>query len=350
MTPRTNVAALTSAENLFAGLALAEPFSVELAADSTRRRFVVRACGERMRHHLASQLAAAYPQAELRSVGPDLDPARARSGERAMGCVLQLRASAYLPIRTFNDTELDAQRSAQADPLLGILGALGDLPPGWRGISQALLQPAPEDWCRDFQRYAVQHPLEHERLPRPTETPALGIGFLSVALAMIFLALQAYAWYRAGTWLQLITLACGAPLIGFAIWKVRQKLRPTVYDMDLVREKVTRIAYRVELRLAIFGPPDASDGALEARLQRCAAAYRHFNLAAANGFRIANLGRPRASLAELAPVGRGTGLAILTTRELAGLWHLPHAVDDIPLVERTTARHWLPLPETVASG
>jgi hypothetical protein len=350
VTPRTNIAALTSAENLFAGLALAEPFSVELAADSTRRRFLVRASGEHMRHHLASQLAAAYPQAELRTLDPEVDPATTRPRERVIACALQLRAAAYLPIRTFNDVDLDAQRSSQADPLLGIVGALGDLPPGWRGISQLVLQPAPEDWCRDFQRYAVQHPLEHERLPRQTETPALGMGFIGLSLAIVFAAIQLFVWYRAGAWLPIIGAFCSAPALIALVATLSQKLKPAVYDMDLVRDKVTRIAYHAELRLAVFGPPDASDRALQARLQRCVAAYRHFNLAAANGFKPRVIQAEGRDFAKPLPMRRKNSLAILTTRELAGLWHLPQAADDIPLVERTTARHWLPIPDKVASG
>ena len=48
--------------------------------------------------------------------------------------------------------------------------ALGDLPPGWRAVSQLLVRPAPLDWSRDYQRLAVQHPLEHERVLRTTES------------------------------------------------------------------------------------------------------------------------------------------------------------------------------------
>jgi len=40
----------------------------------------------------------------------------------------------------------------------------------------------------------------------------------------------------------------------------------------------------------------------------------------------------------------------LTTRELAGLWHLPHAAADVALLERTTARRWLPLQPSVEHG
>ena len=48
ITPRTNAATLTSSENFFASIASTEPFSVELAADSTRRRFFVRAGSQQM--------------------------------------------------------------------------------------------------------------------------------------------------------------------------------------------------------------------------------------------------------------------------------------------------------------
>src|ERR1700716_1221571 len=82
VTPRTNLAALTSAENLFAAIALAEPFSVEIAADGTRRQFLVRAAGARVRQQRESQLGAAYPQAELRRLQPEADPAAQKMGEQ----------------------------------------------------------------------------------------------------------------------------------------------------------------------------------------------------------------------------------------------------------------------------
>src|SRR5260370_28276264 len=71
VTPRTNLATLTSAENLFAAIALAEPFSLEIAADRSCRQFLVRAAGLSVRLQLESQLGAAYPQAELRPLGPE---------------------------------------------------------------------------------------------------------------------------------------------------------------------------------------------------------------------------------------------------------------------------------------
>src|ERR1041385_1122234 len=75
VTPRTNAAALTSAENFFAAISLAEPFSVEVAADASRRQFLLRGGSARMEQQLLSQVGATYPQAELRALPPAADPA-----------------------------------------------------------------------------------------------------------------------------------------------------------------------------------------------------------------------------------------------------------------------------------
>src|SRR5438132_11026367 len=76
--PRTNAAALSSAEHLYASIALREPCSLEIAADQQRRQFLMRASSVHMRQHLLSQLGAAYPQAELRPPRPDARPALRR--------------------------------------------------------------------------------------------------------------------------------------------------------------------------------------------------------------------------------------------------------------------------------
>jgi Helicase HerA, central domain len=352
VTPRTNSAALSSTENLLAAIALAEPFALEIHADQSRRRFLVRSGSERMRQQLASQLAAAYPQSDLRPLPLDSDPALRRPDEQAAVCTLGLRAAAYLPIRSFSDLDVDGERAAQADPVLGILSALGDLPSGWRGLSQLVLAPAPEDWCREYLRLAVQHPLEHERVPRPTQTATPTLGFMALLLAMAVIGLQSYVWLLAGQWLQLFGLAAASALglvVGLPL--VRRLLRPAVYDMELVREKVTRVAYRAELRLAVFAPASEAASGVRAQLDRVSAAYRRYNLAAANGFVARSLIPAPADLR--LPIWLGPhrqAKAILTTRELAGLWHLPHAAADVALLERTTARRWLPLPLSVAEG
>ena len=59
VTPRTNHATITPAENLFASISLAEPFAVEIAATSDARRFLARARSAAMARHLAAQLGVA---------------------------------------------------------------------------------------------------------------------------------------------------------------------------------------------------------------------------------------------------------------------------------------------------
>ena len=351
VTPRTNTAALGSAENFFASIALAGPVSVEVAADRDRRRFLVRASSEPACNQLLAMLGAAYPQAEPRTVEPADDPARCGMDEQLVACRLRLRAPAYLPLRSFTDLDLDGERAAQADPLLGILSALGDLPRGWRGVSQVVLEPAPEDWSRPYQRLAVQHPLEPERVAQSAHTTAPTLAFVSVLLVIAALGLQAYLWLRAGLLLQVWSLAIGAGILaGGVLVLVRWLSRPTLYDMELVREKLTRIAYRAEVRLLVFAPAATPAASARAELDRLAVAYRRYNLAAANGL-VAEPLRLQPDQARLPlPGGPRRQQAILTTRELAGLWHLPHAAADVALLERTTARRWLPLPRSVADG
>jgi hypothetical protein len=96
--------------------------------------------------------------------------------------------------------------------------------------------------------------------------------------------------------------------------------------------------------------PAAPAAAVAARLAQLAGAYRQFTLAAGNGLvprPLALAGRDLRALALLPP---GRAAPVLNTRELAGLWHLPQAGADTPLVERTAARQRLPLPGTVAAG
>ena len=138
--------------------------SLELGADATARRFYARVRDRTARGLLEAQLGAAYPQARLRpAVG---DPARLLPGEQVAATRLGLREPEYLPLRILRDSELIAERAPQADPLLGVLAALGSMPPGWRALAQLVLQPAPRDWARRHLRRSLEHALEPERAER----------------------------------------------------------------------------------------------------------------------------------------------------------------------------------------
>ena len=170
--PRTNAAIVTPAENFLAAVSLPEPFGLELAAAPRRAGSSSAPAGPAMRRHLEAQLARRLPPggaAPAWTRGRVPGPRPGRRGARTSRwppASWSCAAPAYLPLRTFRDAEVDAARDAQADPVLGLLGALDDLPEGWRALAQLVLRPAPAGWCRDYLRLAVEHPLAGERRRR----------------------------------------------------------------------------------------------------------------------------------------------------------------------------------------
>src|SRR5207245_1934981 len=101
----------------------------------------------------------------------------------------------------------------------------------------------------------------------------------------------------------------------------------------------------------VFAPWDSEPAAVAERLAHLASAYRAYDLDRGNRL----VARPlrlvdRDGLCAPVPLGGIRQLATFGTRELAALWHPVQAGDDVALLERTTARRFLPLPGSVASG
>lgn len=365
VTPRTNDAAITPLENLLAGFAPTGRFALEIAATTGRHRFLARAASADDAEQLIDQLGAAYPQADLRPFPlageepatddgcEEPDPAVCAAGERVVACTMVLRDPPYLPLRPFRDVDVDDERAAQADPLLVILGALGRQPAGWRALCQLVVTPAPEDWSRPYRRLALECPLASEQIAYQRDGPGSTNAQLALLIlgALALLGWRAYGWYLDRDWgaLALVVAGVGGVLAAL-IWIARRLARRRVYDPRLVREKIARPAHLAELRLAVFAPADAPDSAMQVRLERLIGAYRQFTHDEGNGLVPRALRGPRLDFRVLAPLAPRRCLALLNTRELAALWHLPQAGADVALVERTTARQLLPLPHTVARG
>jgi hypothetical protein len=91
---------------------------------------------------------------------------------------------------------------------------------------------------------------------------------------------------------------------------------------------------------------------VQGRLERLAAAYRPFTLAAGNELVPRPIRTTEPELRALTPIGSGghRRAALLNVHELAGLWHLPQAADDVAFAERTTARRRLPLRAAVEAA
>jgi hypothetical protein len=356
VTPRTNTARLSSAEHLFATLvperdSAPEPVSLEITGDSDQRRFLVRTTTARGLQRVSGQLAAAYPQAALRQFPPASfptgDPAKIGPNEGVAAVTLRLRAGEHLPLRTFDDRELDAHgASGQSDPLLGILGALADVPKGWRALCQlVVLGPAPHNWARAYQRLSLERPLDQERRADTGPSPLGPLALLGLIGLYAVGATVSEAWSR-GDWVFVVELVGGTlAAIAGSILVFRWLHHRELVDPRLVQAKLSRGACMVELRVAVVAPVSADVHAVRDQLDRLVAMYRPFGLATGNSFIARQVAQGAGDLRVLAPLDRPN---LLNVREVAGLWHLPQAEDDIAFVERTTARRRLPLKDSVA--
>jgi hypothetical protein len=234
--------------------------------------------------------------------------------------------------------------------VLGVLGAIDDLPAGWRALSQmVLLEPAPANWARAYQRLALQNPVSAERSGRGDAGTSLSsvLSIFGLGLAAV-VGLNAWSAWQRGDWSTVALTAAGLlSALGLGVLAYMHFGHRELYDPRLVQEKLSREACRAELRLAVIAPGHVAPAAVRTRLERLASAYRPFALAAGNSFVPRPVRTPTPDLRVLAPLAK---TCLLNSRELACLWHLPQAADDVPFVERTTARRRLPLPATVALG
>lgn len=401
--PRANGASIGSADNFFAAVSLPEPFAAEIWGSDRERLFLLRANSEGLRRHLLRQISVPYAQAELRSrtadgppgtvpgsdpagappplpkyrrgmraVGDSIgghdrsqsgDPARCRPDERAMAVTLKLQEPPYLPIRIVEDADVDPRRAEQADPLLGLLGAL--TPPGtagdaadpgrpahWRLGIQLILRPADPRWMRPYARMAQEIPLAQveQRGHADTGGSPWGPLILLIPVLAILIGLRVREWYRAGAWGSLALAALGLLLaLGLGVALVRAFRKQPLYDPRLVAQKIAGAAFEAEVRLAVIAPTDEPEEELVAALDRLAAAFNQFGLATGNRFGLVPLTLPDddAALARPGFLGRGRP-DILNSREVASLWHLPRGGDDAPLVERALVRRHLPVARIVA--
>ena len=256
-------------------------------------------------------VGAAYPQAALHSLNsttlPYGDPVQLEDNEQAACCVMRLRAGEHLPIRMYQDRDLDSDAGApQTDPLLGVLGTLQSLPTGWRAVCQVvLLEPAPANWARAYQRLALEHPISAERNGRGDAATSLGsvVSITGLGAAALAGLSMWSAWQRADWGAVALTTFGLLGAAGFGLAAYLKFGRRELHDPKLVQEKLKRDACRAELRLAVIAPGYSARAAVQAHLDRLAAAYRPFAVAAGNSFVPNPVKSSRVDLRILAPVG-----------------------------------------------
>lgn len=356
-------------ETLLQACATDSPFALELAGTRREQVFLLRASSSEQQVLLCKQLEAHYPQAEHEQIAPEYDPLVLRPGERAVVGTFALARPSWMPLKTFSGNAL-AQPGG--DPILGILAAMEPLSSGERIICQLALERAPDQWIDRYVRKAVEHPLQEERdkaaAARATTSASVDAREGSKLLAGVLLALvgfYGYRWYHEQAWglLVLLALMLLAGAGGVAFWHARRRRR-TIYDMKLVAEKLVRAPFYTHLHVIVIGPQAASsEGQLRTHLHRLAVAYRQFGLASANSLVLrttrvledgvacspAVLTDPARAFRKRSLVRRLVGLGrtddVWNGLEVAGAYHLPQELADVPLVRRLVVKHLLASPQ-----
>jgi hypothetical protein len=411
------------------------PIALEIARANGRTSFHVRATDSVGLRHLASQIHTRYSQAELVPLAPQDDPLRLEQGEMVSLVELETGAPAYLPLRTYAPAQPEI--APEADPLLSILGALDAVPSDLRAVCQLSLVPAPANWSRRYQRKAIEHALDPERLREQRQLqhlqaasiPGNVTGARSPQLFQVCLLGVALlvCWSLLPPWAQdaLIQMFHGQrpqldppqgllfvtvallliPVVllgGLVSHWVAKRLRPPLYDMELVNAHVSQAAYRVRFRLLVIGPVAHIQGrplqshapgllanvgtALQHRWERwrthcqirrqreailssLSAAYRAYDLSGGNylqarkrstrqGQRIV-LREQQSSISRTVSPTWATawwqGIArapmVLSVDALASLWHLPAAalLPELAGMEQRPMRSFL-IPSTLAEA
>ena len=354
--PRTGERTMLGVENMLQSIAVPEPFSLEIAGNADGVTLLVRCLdGEVVR----GQIAAHYPQARIHALSAEDDQLRLDEGEQAWSMTLRADGPEYLPLRVFRDDDL---LDPGSDPLIALLGALSNLGENERVVARLMLRSLGPDWSQGHMEKAHTRAVEDRRDPsytyqtRPLQMDGVTMAVLGVGVVA---ALRAYLWVQAGeTWKAALMGAgvAAALAAGGWLWHRFKKARNRVYDPQLIREKVSRIAFDGEIQVTAIlrATEDPKEGLKRARelLEPVAAAYRHYDHPAGARFRVGGVRPAVPDPSMLHPSGPGLfgRRSVLGVREAAALWHPPGAGDETPLVERSGARVLMPSARGVRGG
>ncbi len=350
--PRTGERTMLGVENMLQSIAVPEPFSLEIAGNADGVTLMARCLDDQV---VRSQLSAHYPQARIRKIDDDGDPLRLGESEQAWSMTLRADGPEYVPFRVFRDDDL---LDPGSDPLIALLGALSNLRHRERVVSRLMLSSLGPDWSQAHMEKAHRPALEQRRDPsytyqtRPLRMDGVTMAVLGVGVVA---ALRAYLWVQAGeTWKAALTGAgvAAALAAGGWLWHRWKKAHSRLYDPQLIREKVSRIAFDGEVQIVAVVPADAGPKRAEELLGQVAAAYRHYENPAGARFKIGKA-RPIVPDPEtLHPEGPGLfgRRSVIGVREAAALWHPPGARDESPLVERSGSRALTPSARGVIGG
>ncbi|NJM39249.1 MAG: ATP-binding protein [Anaerolineae bacterium] len=357
LVPRSNVRDVLSAELVLSTLKDAAPFGLEIVGTASSRAFQIRGDTDAVKRVVA-QIRFAYPQCEFEEVMPQQDAMQQPYIARRV-IELRLREGAYLPIRT-NVTRqgrvTNDDQAQGADPMIGLLAAMDDLEPGETVLVQCALRAMPSDWSKYWRGSQADIEARTKFSPQTLGgTLALVFGMMLCFFGIGFAALS---WFARSV--ALLPWVIGLLGVGSALVYLRFRL-PSPPDPALVKQKTVESAFRVRLRVFV----DANSGErADERIQQMLSAFQAYNLAGGNGFVPKDVSldalphemriEENKGLSSLPVLGLlrspQAELPVLSTSEVAMLWHLPHGMASLQGMDTPNAKAILPIDADVAEG
>ena len=313
--PRTNDMQELAAEQLFASLhgilrdnkelrlsgGQQEHISFEIASVNGQIRFYVWV-PKTLQSFVEGQIYSQYPTVQIHQANEDYTE-HERDHEVAYSTELTLTTDEFLPIRTFQNFEVD--------PLAGVTGTLAKLETTGEELwIQVLARPIPDDWQHAADRY-----INNIKSGRGLSLPGLGGS------------------------MQWIVGILGA------LWQppeqgVGQSTTVELSDRDKTRiseaeKKATKLGYEVKIRLVYMGESNTN---AKLRMQALVGTFKQFNSTNLNGFRAVKGAFGKEFLEKYRKRAfYGDGF-ILNIEELASVFHLPHTNVETPNIVWASAK------------
>ena len=305
--PRTNDKQELAAEQLFASLhgilrdnkelrlsgGHQEHISFEIASVNGQIRFYVWV-PKTLQSFVEGQIYSQYPTVQIHQADEDYTE-HERDHEVAYSTELTLTTDEFLPIRTFQNFEVD--------PLAGITGTLAKLETTGEELwIQVLVRPIPDDWQNAADRY-----INNIKNGRMFSLPGFG-GSMQWLIGVLG-----------------------------ALWQppeqgVGQSAKIELSDRDKTRiseaeKKATKLGYEVKIRLVYMGESQTN---AKLRMQALVGTFKQFNSTNLNGFHAVKgvFGKEFIDkYRKRSFIGDGF---ILNIEELASVFHLPHTNVETP--------------------
>ena len=305
--PRTNDKQELAAEQLFASLhgilrdnkelrlsgGHQEHISFEIASVNGQIRFYVWV-PKTLQSFVEGQIYSQYPTVQIHQADEDYTE-HERDHEVAYSTELTLTTDEFLPIRTFQNFEVD--------PLAGITGTLAKLETTGEELwIQVLVRPIPDDWQNAADRY-----INSIRNGRIFSLPGFG-GSMQWLIGVLG-----------------------------ALWQppeqgANQSTAVELSDRDKTRiseaeKKATKLGYEVKIRLVYMGESQTN---AKLRMQALVGTFKQFNSTNLNGFHAVKSAFGKEFIDKYRKrsfIGDGF---ILNIEELASVFHLPHTNVETP--------------------